>query len=202
MRAFFAVDLDEPARQAASETARALRGRTGGDLRWVKPERYHVTLRFLGEIPPESAGDLAARAGKAVAPVAPFSLRMGAPRAFPSPRRPRVVVLDLEPEEPLVGLARRLEEAVVAAGLPAEERPFRAHLSLGRVRGGRLRVPAGAPPPESPGFPVDAVVLYESELRPQGSRYTAFARLPLAGGAPPDSDSPSTPDEGESHGQA
>ncbi len=136
MRAFFAVDLDEGARQAASRAARSLRSASRGPVSWVRPENYHVTLRFLGEIPPERAESLAARAGAAVAPVEPFDLRLGGPHPFPSPRRPRVVVLDLTPEEPLLGLARRVEEAVVEAGFAAEERPLRAHLTLGRVRGG------------------------------------------------------------------
>jgi len=201
VRAFFAVDLDEAARRAASELARGLRSETTSEVRWVRPENYHVTLRFLGEIPAERTEALAARAGAAVAPVEPFGLRLGAPRAFPSPRRPRVVVLDLEPEEPLLDLARRVEEAVVAAGFAAEKRPLRAHLTLGRVRGGGpLRIPAAAAPADAD-FAVEAVVLYESELRPEGSRYTTFARLPLTGGASPISDSPATP-EGRNHGQA
>jgi 2'-5' RNA ligase len=201
VRAFFAVDLDEGARRAASRAARGLRSASAGPVSWVRPENYHVTLRFLGEIPAERAEALAARAGAAVAPVEPFGLRLGTPRAFPSPRRPRVVVLDLAPEEPLLELARRVEEAVVAAGFAAEERPLRAHLTLGRVRrGGRLRIPADSPAADAD-FAVETVVLYESELRPEGSHYTVLARLPLTGGASPAFDSPATP-EGRNHGQA
>ncbi len=197
MRAFFAVDLDEGARRAAAAVARELRP-AAGDVRWVRPEAYHVTLRFLGEVEPERAEALAAEAGAAVAPVAAFRLHLGAARAFPSPRRPRVVALELSPEPPLAALAGRLEAVAVGAGLAAEERPFRSHLTLGRVRrGGRLRL-SGAPEAGAD-FDVDEVVLFESELRPGGSRYTARARLPLSSSSRTSIDSPS---KGESNGQA
>ena len=67
----------------------------------------------------------------------------------------------------------------VRCGLPAEERPFRAHLTLGR-----LRRPAPVPiervaGPEPVSFPVEEVVLYESRLASSGARYIPLARLPL-----------------------
>ena len=184
MRAFFAVDLDEVARQAASRAARSLRSASRGPVSWVRPENYHVTLRFLGEIPPERAESLAARAGAAVAPVEPFDLRLGGPHPFPSPRRPRVVVLDLTPEEPLLGLARRVEEAVVEAGFAAEERPLRAHLTLGRVRNGARAPRVDPPPAPTARFAVRDAVLFQSELHSSGARYTALGRAALGEGHP------------------
>ena len=106
IRAFIALELDDFLRRAAAGVAAALRKRPDGDgVRWVRQETLHVTLRFLGDTDPAAVPELAARVGEQLAAVAPFALRLGRLGAFPSPRRPRVIVLHLEPEEPLVGLA-------------------------------------------------------------------------------------------------
>lgn len=150
-------------------------------MRWVRPEALHVTLRFLGEIDAPEAGPLARRASQEVAPLRPFALHLGPAELFPSARRPRVVALGLEPAAPLVELAAAVECAVVAEGFPAEERPFRAHLTLGRVRDRRFPTVAAFAVPAAE-LAVEEVVLFRSELSPAGSRYTPLERVRL--GAP------------------
>jgi 2'-5' RNA ligase len=182
LRAFFALDLDAGARTAAAELARRLREGAGGEaVRWVRPEALHVTLRFLGNVAPARVAPLAERVGAEVAAVAPFELELGEAQLFPTPRRPRVVALALTPEAPLAALAAAVERGVVAAGCAAEERSFRAHLTLGRV------APRGRPPATrglraQVRWPVREVVLFRSELSPSGSKYTPLARLPLGAG--------------------
>lgn len=195
IRAFFAVELGEGARRAASEVARALALAPGGDgVRWVRPEGMHVTLRFLGNIDPERIPSLVGRVGEETAALDSFRLELGAVRAFPSPRRPRVVALELAPEAPLVELAGAVERGVVAAGFEPEARSFRAHLTLGRVKG-RFALPQRAAPERSPGegrrtvtapvtaegeaFEVTEAVLFRSQLHRSGARYTAIERVPL-----------------------
>lgn len=169
-------------------------------MRWVPPESYHLTLRFLGSVEADGAEALATSAAAAVAPLAPFSARLGALGAFPTSRRPRVVVLGVTPEGPLRFLAARLEEVAVAAGLSPEARPFRAHLTLGRVRRDASLPRASLEAQLAPvAFEVSEVVLFRS--RP-GSVYTPLARGPLVGLARPVSDSPcETPGKGDAHGQ-
>jgi 2'-5' RNA ligase len=92
-------------------------------------------------------------------------------------------VVELEPEAPLLALAECVEAGVVAAGLAPAPRRFRAHLTLGRVRGRRL------PPLELPALGageigVHEVVLFQSDLGRDGSRYTPLAKLPLSSAAP------------------
>ena len=198
IRAFFAAEISDDARRAAAALIRELREAPDGDeVRWVRPETLHVTLRFLGDVEPDRVAELAARVGEALADAAPFELRLGEAVAFPSPRRPRVVALGVAPEEPLVELAGRVERGVVAAGLPPEERRFRAHLTLGRLRGRRLPELASVPAPEASPFAVDEVVLFSSELRPEGALHTPLERIALGG-----HDSPATrSSEGEMHGK-
>jgi len=194
MRAFLAVELPDPARRAVVELVRRLRGRPGGEgVRWARPETLHVTLRFLGDdVAPEATGDLARRVGAEVAEIAPFELRLGPVRPFPSPRRPRVVALDVEPPEPLAGLAAAVERGVAAAGLPPEARPFRGHLTLGRLRGRRFPDASDLATPPTP-IPVRGVVLFRSELGPDGARHTPLEQIPLGGDAR-ESFTPETPE--------
>lgn len=194
IRAFFAVALDAPARRAASALAQQLREGPGGEgVRWVREESLHVTLRFLGQVETGRIAELVRRAAPAVGARAAFSLRLGAPMAFP-PRRPRVVALQLLPEDPLLALAAAIEGAVVEAGLAPEPRAFRPHLTIGRSRGplpreldpSRVTVPDTAP---GQAFDVTETVLFRSQLQRSGARYLPLERLPL--GAPGGSHHPS-----------
>jgi 2'-5' RNA ligase len=179
VRAFFAWEPPEAAKQALAALVRELRGRPDGDaVRWVQPEGYHVTLRFLGNVPTAEVPALAKSVEGALAGSLRFSVTLGATHAFPSARQPRVVVIQLEPAAPLAALAERVEAGVVAAGLPAEKRRFRAHLTLGRVRGRRLPALAG-PVADAGALEVGEVVLFQSDLGADGSRYTPLAQLPL-----------------------
>jgi 2'-5' RNA ligase len=197
IRAFLAVELPEPAREAAAALARDLARRSEG-VRWARPESYHVTLHFLGDVAPEAIPALARSVGRAVAAVAPFALGLGAPHLFPDARRPRVVALGLEPEDVLRELAEAASRGVAAAGLPVEARPFRAHLTLGRIRerGARVGLPASAP--RAPAWDVREVILFRSELRPEGARHTPLERLALGAGISPDT--PTTEGE-DDHGE-
>lgn len=182
VRSFFAVTLSDEAREAAGRLAGRLREAEGGQgVRWVRPEGYHLTLRFLGNVARSEIAGLAQTVAQEVACLAGFSARLGTPRLFPSPRSPRVVALAVEPESDLAHLAEAVERAVVAAGLPAERRRFRAHLTLGRVRNRRFPAVAEEPAPACPAFAIDEIVLYQSELRPSGAVYTPLERIPLRG---------------------
>jgi 2'-5' RNA ligase len=179
VRAFFAWEPSAVAKEALGALVRELRSRPDGDaVRWVRPEGYHVTLRFLGNVPTGEVPALVKSVERALSDTARFRVTLGATRAFPSARRPRVVVLELAPEAALAALAAHVEAGVVAAGHPAEPRRFRAHLTLGRVRG--RRVPAlDAERPAVGALDVHEVVLFRSDLDRDGSRYTPLAQLPL-----------------------
>src|SRR5262245_269882 len=166
IRAFIAVELSDAARRAAAAVCQALRAAAGGpDVRWVRPEALHVTLRFLGQLETSRLPALVESVAAALAGSAPFRLELGAVQLFPGPGRPRVVVLEVGPEAPLAALAAAVERGVVAAGCEPEPRRFRPHLTLGRVRGRAAPDVATAPPPPSP-FEVTEAVLFRSDLGP------------------------------------
>jgi 2'-5' RNA ligase len=166
-----------------------------------RPESYHLTLRFLGNVANDALPELveAVReglSGAAPSEVSPCVVQLGAPAAFPNGRRPRVVILPVTPEEPLAELASRIEAAVVDVGLKPERHRFRAHLTLGRVRARRLPVLQDAPAPALASVPVRQVVLFRSDLAPDGARYTPIQELSLA--SPTDA-GPLAPGAGTTH---
>lgn len=185
IRAFIAVPFDAEARAAAGVAVARLReAGVGPEVRWVHPEGLHVTLRFLGNVAPASLPELVLRVRAETARLAPFRLRPGGVAPFPSARRPRVVTLALEPESALARLAAAVERGVVAAGHAPESRPFRAHCTLGRVRGsGRPPATLVTVPVTVPEFTlhVTEAVLFRSQLERSGARYTPLESLPLAG---------------------
>jgi 2'-5' RNA ligase len=125
-------------------------------------------------------GDAVARGAEgATAPEA----EIGGIGAFPSLERPRTLWAGLaRGGEELVALGRRVNAAIDAAGFERADKPFRPHLTLGRVREGARGLEAlraYAPPPPPPPARLDRIVVMKSDLHPSGARYTALREVRL-----------------------
>ena len=188
LRAFIAAELPDEVRTALGRVQADLAA-AGVRARWVRPEGIHLTLKFLGQIPPEAAARAAEGMAAAVAGQTGVDLAMGRLGVFPGPRRPRVVWAGLEGDiAALEGLHRRVERALGARGFPPEGRPFRAHLTLGRFGESGAPGPvaaalAAAAVPNAGAFAIRELVLFKSDLRPEGAVYTPLARAALGPGA-------------------
>ena len=166
--------------------AATLAAGTGG-LSWVKPENLHVTLRFLGDLD-ETAVDRARTAvSQALALATAPRARLGPLGAFPNLSRPRVLWVGLsEGADAVSALAATADEGLRDAGFGPSDRPFRAHITLARVREGArgLETLLKAANPEPPAAALlDRVAVMKSDLHPSGSRYTALQEVRLR---PPD----------------
>lgn len=144
-RIFIATPLPDEAARAVADLVERVRadGVPGGgrDVRWVRLDGLHVTLRFLGPSSEERVEAARAAVRAAAAAGRPFDLTLGGAGAFPTGGRPRALWLGVRDGTAELGrLAAVVEEALVALGWPPETRPFRAHLTLARADG----VPAGA----------------------------------------------------------
>jgi RNA 2',3'-cyclic 3'-phosphodiesterase len=153
-----------------------------GAPRWIRPDRWHLTLLFLGAVPDVRVPPLLAAAAPAVARTPPMRLRLAGGGRFGSLRRPQVAWAGLDGDvEPLSELAARLAAAARVLRLPVEDRPFRAHLTLGRWR---PRQPADGTVTDrlagyrGPDWPVTEVRLLESFLGPE-PRYETVAGWPV-----------------------
>jgi len=184
MRAFVAVEMSEPIRDEVGRLIERLR-RAGGSIKWVRPRNLHLTLKFLGEIAEETVSRAIAILRQCVEGVAPFEVEVKGAGAFPTPRRPRVLFVDAHDEPPtLAGLAERLNEAMTAVGVPREDRGFRGHVTIGRVRKpfsmADMAAELGKMAQKNFGtMTVLDVVLMKSDLRPDGPVYTPVERVAL-----------------------
>ena len=186
MRIFLAVFPPEAIQRAAYGLIESLR-RAGDGVSWVKQDNLHYTMRFLGEIGEDGLRRASEAATEAAAAIPRFEAALGAPGAFPNPRRARVIWLGMaEGAAPLVALAQALERALAKRGFAPEGRGFEAHLTLGRVRepqadwSERL-APARLPESGAARFLVDRLSVIESQLNPRGSIYSVRAEGLLAG---------------------
>lgn len=185
MRLFLAITLPDEL-QAAIARALAPAREAAPAVRWVRDGLLHLTIKFLGERPEREVAPIAAAARTALAGVAPFDVTVGKTGAFPNFRSPRVVWLDMYPAAPLAAVARRLDAALAPLGLAPEARPFRAHVTLGRVAGipsdqrraleRTLRAVHGSWP-----LAVRDVRLMQSTLGRGGPVYEVLDRLALEG---------------------
>jgi 2'-5' RNA ligase len=178
-RLFIALTLPPGVRATLAHLAQPLPGVT-----WSRPDQLHVTLRFLGEV---ATDDLLERVTKRLATVqvAPFILPIEGIGTFPPNRPPRILWIGTGSGHPrLFQLRQRVDDALLAAGLPLEVRTFHPHITLARCTGDaapalthwvHARRDAVAPP-----FRVEAFDLYASELRPTGAVHTLRHRFPLA----------------------
>jgi RNA 2',3'-cyclic 3'-phosphodiesterase len=180
IRAFVALPLpDGVRREVASLIARL--SPSLPDVRFVRDEGVHVTLRFLGWTRAETLAAIEAPLARAAAACPPFEMSIRGLGTFPDRGSPRVLWLGLD----LPAAARRLqaacEEAAVATGFEPEPRAFHPHLTLGRWRG-RTRRPA-LPETDLGSARTSELILYRSDIRPAGSVYAALAAFSLGGAA-------------------
>ena len=176
MRLFVAINLPDTLRHDIWTATAALR-EAGFPVRWTDESVLHLTLKFLGEADSSQLTEITGALDKVVDGNRSFVLPFGGFGAFPSVERPRLIWVGCEGVPPLELMQHGLEVGMERLGFPVEGRPFRPHLTLGRVhkdaRPGAFRglgkileglEYAGA-------CTVASVELMESRLGPGGARH-------------------------------
>ncbi len=169
MRVFVAAELSNGAREAVGTLARP--GIQG--LRWARPEQWHVTMAFLGQVEPSAVASVTLALRGSGAP-------LGRARLGPATALLGRSVLCV-PVGGLDAVAARVAQALRVEGFEIEERPFRGHVTLARARG-RRSVPAslrGVAVEAT--WDVDRLAVMESRPGEGGSRYEVLERVPLSG---------------------
>jgi 2'-5' RNA ligase len=176
MRLFIAVPLPHRPLAEAAHLLRGLEARNW-PVRWVREEGLHLTLKFFGEVTSDRVDAIEEMVQFATAGMRPIEMAIQGGGAFPTRQRPRVLRLEVWAGPELELLQDRLERGGERIGFPPEGRPFRPHITLGRVREGH-RLPPGAVPhleglPHGTPFLAERVVLFESRLAAGGPAYQA-----------------------------
>ncbi len=187
LRIFAAINVSVPSTRKLAELQRKLRSQQPPELKigWVPPANLHLTLKYYGNLAPEQVEGVADAAREAARGLAPFDVAARGLGVFPKPDKPRVLWVGLtEGLEPLTALQGRLEDTSDKYGFERDDRPFKGHLTLGRVRQGAegidtwLQEYADADCLIST---VDEIVIYESRLHRTGAEYVSHYRVPLGG---------------------
>lgn len=134
MRLFVGINFPKKQRAKIHRAARALREREL-PVRWVDPDNYHVTLKFLGEVRREQVEVVTNAMERAAASTQPFETEIGGFGAFPSVRRPSVIWLGVGATPELRCLKQDLEWSLGDQGFHAESRSFHPHVTVGRANG-------------------------------------------------------------------
>ncbi len=191
MRTFISAGIPEEARERLASFLSHLRAMDLEKLRWVQPEAMHLTLKFLGEIDQDKVRPVLLAMKESCKGTSPLELSTGGLGCFPNRRSPQVVWLGLEGDmEALTELHAKLDgELHRTADLPLENRPFRPHLTLARVRRGATEAERrqiwesieSTPPPQTITWQVSQLSLVHSTLLPQGPQYRTLGSATLGG---------------------
>ena len=182
IRAFIAIELSDEARAVLADVGETLAHEAPREgVKWVDPDRMHLTLRFLGDTAVERIPDLATAMDEVGGQFEPFTLILDSLGCFPNERKPRVVWVGVQGDVSQVeALSASLNRVLEPLGWEAETRSFRAHLTLGRVkdRRGGIVLPWGkrVAPAQTR---VHEIVLFESRLEPEGPFYIVRHRSEL-----------------------
>ncbi len=148
---------------------------------WTRIENIHLTLKFFGDVAVERIPLISNAAERAVRQFSGFEITVGNTGVFPKPNRPQVLWIGInDPSGTLASLQKTLENEFAAKGFEKEDRAYRPHLTIAR-----LRRPEGAkhladahlrmqfdPLP----LTLNELILFRSELSSKGSKYTAISR--------------------------
>jgi len=187
IRTFLAIEIPKEILDQFERLHYRLDRSMTGVVRWAKPGSIHLTLKFFGNITERDIRSIEdTLKGKASA-LAPIPIAVGTMGVFPNLSKPRVLWVGITPGlRELKATQAEIEAVLEAAGFPREERAYRPHLTLGRMKADR-KIDGLDKAIESNkdfaagSFTASEMILFRSDLKPTGPVYTALAKFKLGG---------------------
>lgn len=184
MRTFIAIELS----RGIQDKLNALEDKLNfgsPDVKWVKPENIHLTLKFLGETDEKKLGPIKEALNKSAQRFKVFTLEISHLGAFPSLGSPRVIWVGTDNNNSILEMVKILDEELEKFGFPKEKRDFQPHLTLGRARSPKniniLKDSLGKNSDFNAGIlEVRHISLIESRLTPSGPIYTTLDNIGLS----------------------
>jgi len=186
IRSFLAIEIPRTIQKKIEAIQEDLKS-SRADVRWMSPEKIHLTLKFFGNIDESTIDPIVKSIEGPLRTTFPFSLKVQGVGAFPHLKNPRVIWMGLVDEkEILTSFQRQLERELEKIGFKREERAFRPHLTLGRVKSskGREELTGRMERHREEGFgdfEVERIVFFKSDLKPSGPIYTVLREMRLGG---------------------
>jgi 2'-5' RNA ligase len=162
-----------------------LKREISGRLSWTRPQGQHLTLKFFGDISEEDVKNICAAVQKRVVTEQKLNLKVEKMGVFPDARRPRVLWCGVMGDvEKLINLQKKLDSDFAAIGFPAEDRSFKAHLTLARIKDSRDITGMNEALKKFDTFTAGnfiggELILFQSMLSSQGAVYTKLAEFAL-----------------------
>ena len=183
MRSFIAIELPEKVKSAISELQQELK-KCKADIRWVKPDSIHLTLKFIGDTDEKILDRIVEATKAACGGYGRFNLETRGVGVFPDMRAPRVLWLGISDSDSLTGLQKSIEDGLVKLGFSPEKRRFRPHLTLGRFKSSSGKEGLYDKIEEHKNLKlgsieVKSIFLIKSELTSSGAEYTKIAGIDL-----------------------
>jgi RNA 2',3'-cyclic 3'-phosphodiesterase len=186
VRLFLAVNFPQGIRQAIWEESRGLRA-AAPSVKWVEPELVHITMKFLGECETQAADAVTGVVTTVAVSHAPIPVTIRGIGAFPNFHRPRIVWAGVDDRGRLGRLATAIDAACTTLGFAPEQRAFKPHLTLGRVKTELVGREVSVLQKAAEGVRlshvarIGSVDLMRSHLVPRGPRYEVMQSIPLVG---------------------
>ena len=187
MRLFVAVDLSTEIKDKINGLLQKI-VKTNADVKWVKPENIHITIKFLGEVEEKKVDIINCKLKETVSFFPVFDVNVRGVGSFPDWKNPRVIWIGIDRgKEELKKLVETTEEIFhKELGFKKEERDFNAHITIARVRSfdniSKLKEVMDASDSEFGRFKVKELILMNSKLTPEGPIYVPISRFSLVSG--------------------
>lgn len=177
MRVFVAALITDSTKRDISDYINSIKGSISG-VKWEKPEKLHITLKFLGTVESELSEKIVKELFGELKNTESFSLDFDELDVFPNMRKPRVLVLKLVNSAEIQCLHKEVEKACSKYGFDTETRKFKPHITIGRIKG-RFKLSDIAGEPVFEPLKISKIAVVESRIDSEGSTYRNLAEFDL-----------------------
>ncbi len=179
MRCFIEIELPETAKYALAELQQDLK-KTGADIRWVKAENFHLTLKFLVNIEERIIDNIVEVIKGTCNKFGSFTLELKGTGVFPNIKSPRVIWVGLNGNTAITDIQEEIDNGLSSLGIEREKRKFTPHLTLGRLRSSKgkhsiIEKIVLLKDRVLGTIDVKSISFIKSELGPGGPKYTRIA---------------------------
>ncbi|GBE31876.1 2'-5'-RNA ligase [bacterium BMS3Bbin05] len=183
IRGFIAIPLTDELKAGIGDMVGSLK-KTGADVKWVKPENLHLTLKFLGNIDMEKTKSITYRISEIAGGYDDFEFMLNGTGVFPGNNRPRIIWIGIRDHMNLIKIAKKIDAAMKGEGFEPEKRPFNPHITIGRARSskGIDKLIPELVKYRSMNFgtqKAESIHLMKSTLKKRGAEYSSIFSAPL-----------------------
>lgn len=187
IRTFLAIEIPSHILNEIGSLQSRLKRSLQGMVRWVRPEAIHLTLKFFGNVSENDIAEISRIMEEQVNGIRPFAFHVKRLGVFPNMNRPRILWLGISGDvDALILFQKSMEQKLQGGGFPKEERPFRPHLTLARIKEpkgliGLAKIIEKSDNYTAGHFDAEGLHLFRSQLTPRGAVYTNLAYFPFSG---------------------